>query len=73
MGLWVSYSQEKNNMEQQSILADHDRQFSWHNYNESQTREKVLFVNILADLCSLIEEREHQKGRKHSLYHGHGK
>jgi len=54
-------------METQSILTDYDRQFSWHNYNESQTREKVLFVNILADLCSLIEEREHQKGRKPTL------
>jgi len=34
---------------------------------EEETREKVLFVNILADLCSLIEELEHQKGRKPTL------
>jgi transposase len=54
-------------MEQQKIIADFDRQFDWHNYNESQTREKVLFVNILADLCSLIEEPKHQKGRKPTL------
>ncbi len=52
-------------MEQQTILADYDRQFSWHNYNESQTKEKALFVNILNDLCSLLEEPEHYKvGRK---------
>jgi transposase len=51
-------------MENQTILADYDRQFSWHNYNESQTREKTLFVNILFDLCSLIKEQEHKVGRK---------
>jgi transposase len=51
-------------MEDQTILADFDRQFSWHNYNESQTKEKALFVNILKDLCDLIEEPIHQKGRK---------
>ncbi|MGA2130459.1 MAG: transposase [Candidatus Pacearchaeota archaeon] len=51
-------------MENQKILADYDRQFSWHNYNISQTNEKALFVNILADLCSLIEEPTHSKGRK---------
>ena len=52
-------------MEQQTIIADYDRQFSWHNYNESQTKEKALFVNILNDICSLLEEPEHyQVGRK---------
>lgn len=52
------------NTEKQTILADHDRQFSWHNYNESQTKEKALFVNILSDLCNLVEEPKHDKGRK---------
>lgn len=53
---------------QQTILADYDRQFSWHNYNESQTKEKALFVNLLKDLCDLIEEPKHQRGRKpHSM------
>ena len=52
-------------MDTQTILADHDRQFSWHNYNESQTKEKALFVNILNDLCDLIEEQPHDSvGRK---------
>lgn len=51
-------------MEQQTILADHDRQFSWHNYNKSQTKEKALFVNILADLANQIVEPVHQKGRR---------
>ncbi len=50
--------------EQQTILADYDRQFTWHNYNQSQTKEKALFVNILNDLCNLIEEPHHDKGRK---------
>lgn len=52
-------------MENQTILADYDREFTWHNYNESQTKEKALFVNILNDLCFLIEGREHNSvGRK---------
>jgi len=52
-------------MATQTTLADHDRQFSWHNYNESQTQEKALFVNILNDLCDLIEEQPHNNvGRK---------
>jgi len=52
-------------MEQQTIIADHDRQFTWHNYNESQTKEKALFVNILGDLCNLLEEPQHNSvGRK---------
>lgn len=52
-------------MQSQTILADYDRQFSWHNYNKSQTKEKALFVNILNDLCNLLEEPEHNNvGRK---------
>ena len=51
-------------MEQQTILADHDRQFSWHNYNESQTKEKALFVNILLDIANLIREPTYSRGRK---------
>ena len=38
-------------------LSDHDRQFSWHDYNKSQTKEKALLVNLLKDLCDLIDER----------------
>ena len=49
--------------DQQTILADHDRQFSWHDYNESQTKEKSLFVVLLKDLCMLIEEPNHERGR----------
>ena len=52
-------------MQTQTIIADHDRQFTWHNYNLSQTKEKALFVNILGDLCNLLEEPEHNSvGRK---------
>jgi transposase len=62
MGLPANYREII--METQTILADHDRQFSWHNYNESQTKEKTLFVNILNDLCNLIIEPKNEKGRK---------
>jgi len=49
----------------QTTLSDHDRQFSWHNYNKSQVEEKALFVNILKDICDLIEEAPHKNvGRK---------
>lgn len=40
------------------------KEFNWHNYNESQTKEKALFVNILGDLCNLIVEARNAKGRK---------
>ena len=52
-------------MEQQSRIQEFDRDFTWHNYNQSQTKEKALFVNILSDLCSLIPEDKHDSvGRK---------
>jgi len=49
---------------EQKIITDYNREFSWHNYNKSQTKEKALFVNILADLCNLILESYNSKGRK---------
>lgn len=51
-------------MKQQTLLEEKENKFSWHNYNESQTREKALFVNILGDLSNLIVEPQHNKGRK---------
>jgi len=50
-------------METQSRLIE-PQEFSWHNYNLSQTKEKALFVNILGDLCNLVVEPQHNKGRK---------
>ncbi len=35
-----------------------DRAFSWENYNEAQTTEKLLFLDILQDLCQFIPEAE---------------
>ncbi len=49
-------------METQTTLVP--KEFSWHNYNLSQTKEKALFVNLLRELCDVIEEPKHQKGRK---------
>src|SRR3989344_3796954 len=52
-------------MESQTKLGEFGREFTWHNYNESQTKEKALFVNILYDLCSLIQEKPNNNiGRK---------
>lgn len=50
-------------METQARLIE-PQEFSWHNYNLSQTKEKALFVNILGDLCNLVVEPQHNKGRK---------
>ena len=38
--------------------------FDWHNYNESQTKEKLYFINLLAELCSYTKETTHYVGRK---------
>ena len=51
-------------METQLQLTN-DKEFSWHNYNESQTKEKDLFINMLVDLCYLLEEpKNNSVGRK---------
>jgi transposase len=39
-------------------------EFDWHNYNISQTKEKILFVNLLKELCGIIKEQQHCRGRK---------
>jgi transposase len=54
-----------NTMENQTTIGYYNKEFSWHNYNESQTKEKAIFVNILNDLCNLIQEKSHDTvGRK---------
>ncbi len=35
----------------------------WPEYNRAQCREKILFMNLLSDLCSEIEEPEYHFGR----------
>lgn len=55
-------------MEEQTYLSDYDREFSWHDYNKSQTKEKALFFNILGELCDHIEEKSKETpGRKPRL------
>lgn len=51
-------------MEEQTSFTEKEDKFSWHDYNASQTSEKALFVNLLHELCSIIEEPRHTKGRK---------
>lgn len=38
-------------------------EFDWHNYNESQSKEKIFFIRLLRELCNLIRDPEHQRGR----------
>lgn len=51
-------------MEKQTRLGNYNKDLDWHQYNLSQTREKTLFLKLLKELCALVEEPEHQKGRK---------
>lgn len=37
--------------------------FAWSDYNEAQMREKLLFLDILEDLCSRLPEDEPKVGR----------
>lgn len=39
--------------------------FNWRAYNNSQTREKIMFLELLNDLCKLLDEDEYfGTGRK---------
>ncbi len=51
-------------METQRNLWDWNMQFSWRDYNESQMKEKILFIKLLRELCDLVEQPPHSKGRK---------
>src|SRR3989338_7660279 len=43
---------------------EENKEFNWHSYNESQTKEKLLFAHLLKELCSIIKEPLHFRGRK---------
>ena len=36
----------------------------WHKYNLAKTQEKRLFYELLNELCKLIPEEQHERGRK---------
>jgi len=41
------------------------KEFNWHDYNNSQTKEKLFFFRLLDELCSCIEpEKEGSVGRR---------
>lgn len=35
-----------------------DKPFNWSAYNNSQTKEKIMFIELLNDLCQLIDDKE---------------
>jgi transposase len=39
-------------------VAPEENSFSWNNYNDAQMQEKLLFLDILEDLCSRLPEAE---------------
>lgn len=40
------------------------QEFDWHNYNESQAQEKILFMQLLRELCDLVNQPKRKLGRK---------
>lgn len=52
-----------NKMDTQITLPTYESQ-DWHKYNLAKTQEKRLFYELLNELCSLIPEEVHEKGRK---------
>ena len=58
--LYISITYYHNTMvetvsEKQNILNDY-LPFDWPLYNKSQTKEKVLFLQLLRELCDTIQE-----------------
>ena len=47
---------------------EENKDFNWHGYNESQTREKILFAQLLKELCGIIKQPIHCKGRKPATF-----
>lgn len=43
-------------------------EFNWSNYNKSQTKEKILFVRLLKELCGIVREPMHYRGRKPATF-----
>ena len=57
---------ENTNDEEQTKNTEHItlNDFNWSLYNQSQTKEKIFFMRLLRELCDLIEQPPHDKGRK---------
>lgn len=52
------------NMETQNRLYQYDEKFNWHNYNQSQTKEKTIFLELLDELCELLDtDLDNREGR----------
>lgn len=53
-------------MEMQINLNDFKgkRSLDWASYNKSQTSEKIIFMKLLNEMCGLIGELPHARGRK---------
>ena len=50
-------------MENQTILSDNNGKFNWHKYNESQTKEKILFIKLLKELCDSLPKKYDSGGQ----------
>ncbi|MFA5856672.1 MAG: transposase [Candidatus Pacearchaeota archaeon] len=43
-------------MQLQTSLTEFNEKFDWHSYNESQTKEKILFMKLLKEICGHIPD-----------------
>ncbi len=46
----------------QSLLFDEKKQGYWAKYNQSQMREKILFMKLLRELCNTLPKRKYNMG-----------
>ncbi len=47
-------------MDIQTNLAEYAPKFNWAQYNASQTREKLIFMRLLRELCDLVEDPKYR-------------
>jgi transposase len=51
-------------MKEEYIENNLNEKFNWSKYNESQTKEKIIFIKLLKELCGYVETPNHNRGRK---------
>jgi transposase len=58
-------------IELQRTMEDWNKPFNWSLYNKSQTREKIIFIKLLTELCNVLPEyyKAHKVGGAIRLRH----
>ncbi len=58
-------------MEKQEKLINYDKKFDWTSYNLSQTKEKIIFLELLSELCSITDTDYDVKNGRHNANVSH--